>query len=224
MDAIIEFIKENDYIIGIAGLVISGMGVFYGRMAYRTALNIFRKGLQIDEDKVFSQIGLEIVLGFVIPYNKFKSATESIWNGEYSKLRITTVRDNLDDNKFSVAFPYLDIHKGELWDALDHRKGNQASTANSFLSVMQFYESAKMLSDGIRALDEAISKYLEGKKGVAGIEIATLTLADFFKESQYVNDVMFHKGLELMKEVDERMKLLPEELRIKERFQELSKA
>lgn len=192
-------------------------------MAYRTAQDIFRKGLQIDDNKIFSQIGLEIVLGFVIPYNKFKSATEPIWNGEYGNQRITTVRDNLDSNKFSVAFPYLDIHKGELWDALEHRKKRQSETAESFLSIIQFYEFARKLSEGIRVLGEAISEYLKKKKSEKEVEIDTLTLADFFKDGQYVNDVMFNRGLDLMKEVDKRMERLPKELRIEKRYKELSK-
>ncbi len=61
MSEIITFIKEYD-ILAIFGLFISGLGVYYGRAAYHTALDIFNKGLQIDKRKIFLQIGLEIKL------------------------------------------------------------------------------------------------------------------------------------------------------------------
>lgn len=221
MNEIIAFIKQNEYLIGIIGLVISGIGVFYGRKAYRTAQDIFKKGLQIDESKIFSQIGLEIIWGFIIPYSKFKSATASIWKSDYNMQSVTTVHDILSYNKFSVAFPYLDLHKGELWDALEHRKGSLDNTADSFLAIMQFYESAKMLSDRIRDLDKAISDYL--RKIPEGEAHTTLTLADFFKEDQFVNDEMFRRGLHLMEVVDSKLKNLPKELEIEDKQKKLNR-
>lgn len=221
MHKVITFVQQNDYIIGILGLVISGTGVFYGKKAYQTALDIFKKGLQIDEKKIFSQIGLEIAWGFAIPFSKFKVATKTIWENDYNKQSVIFVREILSNNKFSATFPYLEAHKGELWDALV-KESMDSKSVDSFLAIMEFSESVKRLNEGIRELETCLVEYLNRKSGT--LNYASLTLADFFREDPYVNDEMFKKGLYSVNMVEENLNNLPEELGIKEKFERLHKS
>lgn len=222
MSGIITFIKEYE-ILAIIGLFISGFGVHYGKAAYLTALDIFNKGLQIDKRKIFLQIGLEIAWGFCVPYTKFKMATQEILKEkDYNKQKVIVVRDILNQNKFSVAFPYLEEHVGELWNVLGS-KGKEADkcTAEEFIAIMEFIKSAKELSDGIRELESKLSSYLSEMEKKKIPNYANLTLVDFFSESQYVNKEIFDRGNNLIKMVDSNLERLPKELGIQEKREKL---
>lgn len=216
--SVLGFIKQNDYIIGILGLFISALGVYYGRKAYRTALDIFNKGIQIDENKIFSQIGLEFVLKFIVPYSQLKENTEDIWNREkYSSMDLITIYNKLEKNKFEAEFPYLEEHKGDLWNALEHRKKESDNVTESFRKILIFSESAKDLNNGILNLDKTISKYI-GEKHKEDPNVI-LTFADFSREN--ANGELIDRGIALMEEIDQEIASLPEELGIDDKRRNL---
>ena len=80
-----DFIKNNNdmfnLLIGVLGLVVSFLGVYYGKKAYIAANKIFQKGIQIGRKEILEQISLEFTTEFFIPFSLFKGGTKNLWIG-----------------------------------------------------------------------------------------------------------------------------------------------
>ena len=80
-----DFIKNNNdmfnLLIGVLGLVVSFLGVYYGKKAYIAANKIFQKGIQIGRKEILEQISLEFTTEFFIPISLFKGGTKNLWIG-----------------------------------------------------------------------------------------------------------------------------------------------
>lgn len=154
IDGLETFLKNNNEVIsvliGILSIVVSLCGVYFGRKAYHVAKEIFEKGLRIDQQKVLQQISLEFVTGFFIPLSKFKTATKSILDNPCDTQSVLYVRGLIKDNRFSVQFPYFDVHKGDVWDSLNICKDMDQSEA--FNTIMDFVEKARNFDRAITDL------------------------------------------------------------------------
>ena len=60
-----KFIIEYNEIIGTVLSVISAV---FGILSFAVAKQIFKKGINIDKNKVLRQVSLEFVTGFFIPF------------------------------------------------------------------------------------------------------------------------------------------------------------
>lgn len=224
MIAVLEtFLKSNNEVIsiliGILSIVVSLCGVYFGRKAYHVAKEIFEKGLRIDQQKVLQQISLEFVTGFFIPLSKFKTATKSIQGSACDIQRVLYVRELIKDNRFSVQFPYFDVHKGDVWDSLTIC--NTMEQSEAFNTIMDFVEKARNFDRVITDLSDRLNDYLNTNKAEESQKRAGSTLKDFFDTCPSVNQDMFNKGLKMIDDLSQYENRLPEELRIPEMKREL---
>ncbi len=218
IDGLELFLENNNVVLNILievlSIVVSLCGVYFGRKSYYVAKEIFDKGLQIDQQKVLQQISLEFVTGFFIPFLKFKTVTKSILDNPCDTQNVLYVRDLIKDNRFSVQFPYFDVHKGEVWDSLIICKDMNQSEA--FNTIMDFVEKARRFDRAITDLSGRLNDYLNPEKEVDSQERATSTLKDFFDTSQSVNQDMFNRGMKMIDELSQYENKLPQELDIPE--------
>lgn len=218
MDAIGMFLESNNEVFGVfngvLGIAVSLWGVYFGRKAYRVAKEIFEKGLQIDKEKILRQISIEFVTGFFIPFSKFKAATKSVLENPCDTQSVLHVRDLIKDNTFSVQFPYLDVHKGEVWDSLDICKDMEQ--AEAFNMIMEFVEKARSFDRAITDLHDRLNDYLNVKESEESQKRAASTLKDFFDICQIVNQDIFNRGMKMIEELSEYENKLPKELDIPE--------
>lgn len=201
-------------VIGVLSIVVSTCGVYFGRKAYYVAKEIFEKGLRIDQQKVLQQISLDFVTGFFIPLSKFKTATKSIVDNSCDTQSVLHVRGLIKDNTFSVQFPYFDVHKGDVWDALIICEDMEQSEA--FNTIMDFVEKARSFDRAITDLYGRLNEYLNPKEEAESQKRAASTLKDFFDTCQSVNQETFNKGMKMIEELYEYENKLPKELNISE--------
>lgn len=123
-------------IIGMLGLAVSMMGVYYGRKAYIAAHKIFEEGLKLDEAKLFEQVGLEFTINFIIPFSEFKIVTKNIWEGDRSEQKLSAVSESLSRNMFDISFPYFDLHKGDVYYSL--RSHDEMDPNGAFNKIQKF--------------------------------------------------------------------------------------
>lgn len=218
IDGLEIFLKNNNEVIsvliGILSIVVSLCGVYFGRKAYHVAKEIFEKGLRIDQQKVLQQISLDFVTGFFIPLSKFKIATKSILDNSCDTQSVLHVRGLIIDNTFSVQFPYFDVHKGDVWDALIICKDMEQSEA--FNTIMDFVEKARNFDRAITDLYGRLNEYLNPKDVAESQRRAAFTLKDFFDTCPSVNQDMFNKGLKMIEDLSQYENKLPKELKIPE--------
>ena len=231
--------SHNDVIsvvIGVISIIVSVCGVYYGKQAYCVAGDIFKKGIQIDRQKVLQQISLEFVTGFFIPFSKFKIVTSPILGNSCGTQSMLYVRGLIEDNKFSVQFPYFDAHKGDVWDSLSICKDMEQSDA--FNTIMDFVEKARKFDRAITDLNDCMNDFLKKKqvekarnydKTITKLndcmnkylkkkqrekESLYPTLKDFFDEYPSVNQDIFYKGMKMLEDLSEYENKLPKELEI----------
>lgn len=218
IDGLEIFLKNNieviSVLIGVLSIVVSLCGVYFGRKAYHVAKEIFEKGIRIDQQKVLQQISLEFVTGFFIPLSKFKIATKSILNNFCDMQSVLYVRGLITDNRFSVQFPYFDVHKGDVWDALTICKDMDQSEA--FNTIMDFVERARNFDRAITDLSDRLNDYLKPNDVAESQRSTVSTLKDFFDMCQSVNQDMYNKGMKMIDELYEYENKLPKELNISE--------
>ncbi len=128
------------------------------------------------------------------------------------------MRGLIRDNKFSVQFPYFDIHKGDVWDSLIICKDMEQSEA--FNTIMDFVEKARNFDRAITDLSDRLNDYLtpnDSPKDAEEIQRrAVSTLKDFFDTCPSVNQDMFNKGLKMIEDLSQYENKLPKELNISE--------
>lgn len=157
---------------------------------------------------------MEFVIGFIIPFNNFKIATKSIWEKSQDKQRVSTVFDNLNDNRLTVSFPYYEEHKGDLWDCLENSKETDASKA--FRAIVDFVHYAKMLDRGMLDLSQELERY------IAENTDPTATLAKFLSENKDCEEKL-NKGKHLISDIGKCIQDLPLELEIIKMSEQLSR-
>nr|WP_305142188.1 hypothetical protein [uncultured Acetatifactor sp.] len=145
------FIENNNLIlsilISILGLILSGFSVYFGRKAYKTANDIYRDGLQIRKKEVLSHVSVEFITEFINPFSEFQISTKSVWENAYDIQNVFAAREMLKHNNFSVAFPYLDVHKGDVWDSL--AVCGEDGQGKAFNNILRFVDHARRFGDAV---------------------------------------------------------------------------
>ncbi|MDO4340839.1 MAG: hypothetical protein Q4C91_22620 [Eubacteriales bacterium] len=213
-----NFIETNSIMISIVISLIGSLaaifGAYYGRKAYRVAQDIFYKGIQMDTDKVLTQVGLEFTIVFIIPFQNFRNVTNGIWDDpHFDKQTVLYVKGVLEKSMFEPHFSYYEQHRGEIWDAVANCTEGQV---HSFNSLRNFVEKAKTFDRGMNDLKESLDKYL----GADGIP-QNATMNDFFNAKTNINKGIFDRGLKLVNEIELCIKTLPAELNVEEKSEAL---
>ena len=116
---ICKFFQEYSEIIN---LLIAILSMIFGAGAWYSAYHIFRHGLQIDKKKIFSQVSLDFVIGFVYPICKFRIAARDTWKSASTLERITWMDVYSiiakSDIRYDTSFSFWESHKGEVWEIL----------------------------------------------------------------------------------------------------------
>lgn len=218
LSGIETFIIDHNIIINF---VLSVIGVIFSILSYVVAKKIFDKGVQIDKKKVLRQISLEFVIGFFIPFSKFKSAICPILGSStYGEKSVFYVINIINEYKFSVQFPYFDTHIGNLWDALDADK--KGENIQAFNTILNFVKDVRRFDRAITDLYDRLDAYLmdssESKESSGDLKNRNFstTLEDFFNTQGIVTLDMFNKGMEMITKLSEYEKTLPKELNISE--------
>ena len=208
------FIENNDCLIsalvGIVGLILSAFSVYFGRKAYFVAQKIFDDGLQIKKQEVLSHVSVEFITEFINPFENFLISTKSLWENSYDIQNVLTVRDTLKNNAFSVAFPYFDVHKGDIWDSL--AVCGEVEQGKAFNDILRFVDKAKRFGDAVNNLYKKLDECLVEIQELS----ANTTLNDLFQTCKQLNKDMFERGREMIKEMDVYVARLPKELKILE--------
>lgn len=228
--------------VSFATLIVSIIGVWYGRKGaefgekgYKTAEKIFKEGVQLDCDKVFAQLGLEITMNIIIPFEDFEKEMKK---GLYSektedlyKKQISEVYRELDEISFNVVCPYWDTHKGDIWDAFEKRKKERSEDvgeiSNPFWEIRDFIEKARSFQMGINYVKNAMKNAIhideEKMNQVAserGYDLEhNKTIKDFLNLGSNIR--LYQQGEIKMKELKRAIKLLPAELKIQEKKDKL---
>ena len=196
--------------VSILSILISILGVWYGREGFKVTKKIFKEGIKKDREKVLSQLSLEFVTGFIVPFSKFKIANDIIWEQSYKEQNLQTVCNWLKASTFSATFSYWDLHKGDIWDAFaDYKEEEQAQAFNS---IMEFVKIAGDFEKRVNNLQGMLNDYLKDSNSSGTF----MTLEKFFLTHSDVYMDMFSKGKQMIKEVDECIEKLPKELKILE--------
>ncbi len=230
MEVLQDILKQNSAeisaAVGCIGLLISIFGVRYSYKSYKTALDIFNKGIQLDKQKILEQVSLELVINFCIPFSKFCSATEEIWDGmnvstgKIDKMDISYIRTCLSNKAFSVNFPYINLHKGEIWDAL--KECDEMPQAKDFNLLMEFLEKAKKFDRFILDIHGQIDEYMNPKdpKLARDSELvkarASAKVKDFFDEFKEYDKTIFNEINRRINEIKQIEDELSKVLKIKE--------
>lgn len=161
-----DFIKNNNdmfnLLIGVLGLVVSFLGVYYGKKAYIAANKIFQKGIQIGRKEILEQISLEFTTEFFIPFSLFKGGTKNLWIGRsMDQMRVRDIRNAIKKYKFHIRFSYYDSHKGDLWNALN--QDESVKQGDAYRKISEFTEKARGFERMINDLQEMLEDYLECK-------------------------------------------------------------
>lgn len=219
---VLDILKQNSAeistAVGCIGLFISALGVWYGRKAYITALNIFHKGIQIDKQKILEQVSLELVINFCVPFSKFCNATENIWDGmsvstgRIDKMEISYIRTSLSNKAFSINFPYIDLHKGEIWDALENC--DEMTQAEAFNMLMEFIEKAKKFDRFILDIYGRIDGYMNPKDPVLAKNRASAKVEDFFADFKEYDKSVFQEMDRSIRDIRQSENKLPKLLEI----------
>ena len=113
-----------------------------------------------------------------------------------------------------MQFPYFDVHKGDVWDALIICKDMEQSEA--FNTIMDFVEKARNFDRAITDLYGRLNDYLNPNDAAESQRRAAFTLKDFFDTCPSVNQDMFNKGLKMIDDLSQYENKLPKELKIPE--------
>lgn len=228
---ILEILKQNNSeintIVGVIGVVISALGAFFGYKAYDTALDIFEKGIQINEQKILNQVSLELVMDFCIPFSKFSEATEMIWDGinvstgKIEQMEISYIRTSLNNRAFSINFPYIDLHKGEIWDALGKCEGMNMTQAEAFKLLMDFTDKARKFDRFLTDISERINYYMNPNDPKLAKERASAKVEKFFEEYKGYNKSVFSEVDRMIKDIKQDEIKLSKVFRINEIKKEL---
>lgn len=187
----------------IIGLTLSFLSVIFGALAYWMTYNIFNKGLQIEEDKLWSQISLEFSVGFVHPLFNFISRipdTVSI-PPSFSKSDIPWLYSawflpvNLD-------FIVWEGHKGEIWSTLE--RANRS--CDEFERILNFIESARKLCRELPNIRIDLEKELSSNEKITEKAKGELK-----------------RGIDLINTTNESISLLPPQLKIRQTMRKLFK-
>lgn len=213
-----NFIETNSILISIVisfiGSLAAIFGAYYGRKAYRVAQDIFYKGIQMDTDKVLTQVGLELTIALINPFQNFQNITHVIWDDpHFDEKTVLCVKEVLEKNMFEPRFLYYEQHRGEIWDAVSSCAKGQV---NSFNALRNLIEKAKTFDRGMNDLKESLNKYL----GADGIP-QDATMNDFFNAKTNINKGIYDRGLELVKEIEKCIDALPKELNVAEKSEAL---
>lgn len=159
--------KIVDNLLQFFSMIVSVVGVYYGRLAYLAANKIFQKGIQLDKDNVLKQISLEFVMVFWIPFWQFEDQTQEFLDKKrFMNKDILDVWETLNQIKFHINFPIFDKYKGELWDAVEDCDVGQGQ---AYYKVLQFVSDAKefekFLNNLIEKLDVQMQKCHIDKSG-----------------------------------------------------------
>ena len=221
---ILDILRQNSAeisaVVGCIGLLISAIGVWYGRKGYITAMNIFHKGIQIDKQKILEQVSLELVINFCIPFSRFCNASKEIWDsmnvstGKIDKMDISYIRRSLSNKAFSVNFPYINLHKGEIWDAL--KECDEMTQAKAFNLLMEFIEKAKKFDSFLLDIHGRIDEYMNPKDSVLAEKRASAKVEDFFDDFKEYDKSIFNEIDRCVKEIMQSEANLPKVLEIDE--------
>lgn len=231
---IIQFLCQHiNTIISFFALIVAAIGVWYGKKGakfgekgYQTAEKIFKEGVQLDCDKVFAQLGLELTMNIIIPFIEFEKVADIyLYNkkGVILEQRVSTVYDMINCTFFKVSCPYWDMHKGDVWDAFEklqedkqkERKNGRQEDSNevsdSFQKIRDFIEKSKEFEKGIGAVSNALENYMNGKTrktclGKIYNEKKNIMMADFFDIGS--NKHLYDEGKSKIKDLNELMECI----------------
>lgn len=246
---IMQFLcKHINTIISFFALIVAVIGVWYGKKGakfgekgYQTAEKIFKEGVQLDCDKVFAQLGLELTMNIIIPFMEFEKVADIyLYNkkGLILEQRVSTVYDMINCIFFKVSCPYWDMHKGDVWDAFEKvqedkrkeeqngRQGDSNEASDSFQKIRDFIEKAKEFEKGIGSVSNALENYMNEKTSKNCLrknynETKNMTMVGFFNIGS--NKHLYDEGKEKIKALKETIDLLPEELKIEDKKNKLQR-
>ena len=236
----------------VLGLLFAAAAVWYGRKAYKVAKLIFHEGVKIDQSKVLTQVSVEIVTEFILPFNDFEKAVKTLW-ADFNRpvdmsLKISTVLEILNKHSFKVGYPYFDANKGLVWDALSdsgnkkgvkagklfssHKKDVKAGKPfSSYEKIIDFISETVLFGDGIKTITDALEKYMgldadhnaaNAPKSSAPVVDRSNDTLEDFFNDKIMNAEMFRIGAQRFISVQEKIDGLPRELDIKEMLSELN--
>ena len=156
----VNFIVTNQKdVLDILSLVVGGIGTLFGILSYKTAKNIYRKGIQNDCDSIYSQLGVEIVWNIIIPYKesevKLKILLES---SNLAEWKIENVYGHVKDCLVKFVTPYWSLHKGEVWDAIEKdcfKKKvfwKKEKDDECFNNIQNFFKAADEFQTGLQKI------------------------------------------------------------------------
>ena len=172
------------------GVIATCFGAWYSFRAYKTANDIFKKGIQISDDKIINLICLELTTSIALPFGKFLEINKGVLeNNDNHRQHCVTVYNHLIESKFTVSVPSYYAHSGDLLEVLR----NRGNPYYYFIAIGEYIRTAERLSQGINRLSNALYEYIIGQK----ITIESPTLFDFFSYSQKNKDT-FDYGVNLV--------------------------
>ena len=223
-DILNKDINIINMLIGVMSLILSGFAVYYGRKAYRVAQDIFEKGIQINKKKVLDEASWEFVSDFFIPLSKLYLVTKAyfpIIEGRYCPQDnpVEDVYNELKSIKLPSRFSYWELHKRDIFDALDiddgltYGKTGEQHQINAFLDIFEFVDKALELQNKINAVIEFLkkNKSVERDGRSKRVRLDELFNKDIYGKINYELDELFHQMETLKKYVN----TLPQELNIK---------
>ncbi len=177
-----------------------------GNFIYKPGISLTKQDFHLQRGSLGLQRGFS---GYYLPI-----ATKSILDNSCDTQSVLHVRGLIIDNTFSVQFPYFDVHKGDVWDALIICKDMEQSEA--FNTIMDFVEKARNFDRAITDLYGRLNDYLNPNDAAESQRRAAFTLKDFFDTCPSVNQDMFNKGLKMIDDLSQYENKLPKELKIPE--------
>lgn len=140
------------------GFCLSLFAVYYGRQAYLVAQDIFKKGIDIDKDKVLEKAGMEFALDFFVPLGKLNKQIKDYRNPDISEAPVSGLYDAFKKNKLPESFRYFDTHKSEIFDAL----GRYGDQEQDFGTVNLFVGDAVRFQQTVDGVIRVLEKNKDG--------------------------------------------------------------
>lgn len=234
-------IKYHGDIISVLSLFVAIVSTFFGRLSYKTAQNIYKNGIQNDCKSIYSQLGLEIVWNIVIPFRKFKNIMQDVLNEEkLEQEKVETVYKVLDSCRFKISTPYWNLHKGEIWDAIEKDTPKKKFWKNKtkpeneedirFVEIQDFFKKAEEFERGVQKICNAMENYLYPKEtGKSNNNPENSNDSDDPKDTimevflgQKRNSNIYQKSNEKMQELDRAIDKLPVELEIEKKYKRIT--
>lgn len=214
MNTFNKFFLEYNGIISLCSVLASMAGAFFGYKAYRTAKDIFKKGIQIDKDRVLQQLGLEFFVNFIKGFDQFLLDVNFMQKRDfYFDNKVGELAQVLNKNNFTVDFSYFEKHKGEIWVALSETLNEEnKKQAEEFESICRFIELSRKLSNGMNYTRNDLQKYIDSNH----INSANVTLAEYYDSLKSSERKKFDEGIKLIEIVKNSIQYLPSSLKIEE--------